>query len=208
MSCRPARAAAALLVALVAGCGGSGNNVGAPSPTSTTAAPTPTATPTVFTSAPIPSATCTPPPFTANTAPDTQAPSGGFLGMQSASAALQTCYDRVVFTLGGSTTAQPGWVVEYVTTPTSDGSGNAVTVAGPSYLQVVIKDVGLPGDTGVADPAVKRFSPGTTQVVREVVLDTVFEGHYTAFIGLTATLPFKVFRLSNPARVVVDIRHS
>ena len=125
--------------------------------------------------------------------------------MQSATAGVQPGYDRVVFRLGGS--GQPGWRVAYVTSPTSDGSGNAVTVNGPSYLQVVIKDVGVPGDTGVPDPTVKRFSPSGTTVVREVVLDTVFEGQYTAFIGVSATLPFRVFRLSSPARVVVDIRH-
>jgi hypothetical protein len=45
-------------------------------------------------------------------------------------------------------------------------------------------------------------------VVKQVVLNTVYEGRYTAFIGLSATKPFRVFRLANPARVVVDVRHS
>jgi hypothetical protein len=44
--------------------------------------------------------------------------------------------------------------------------------------------------------------------VHEVVLDTAYEGQYTAFIGVSSTLPFRVFRLSNPARVVIDIRYS
>ena len=149
-------------------------------------------------------ATCLP-AFPANTLPDTASPVGGQLGLQSATAALQAGYDRVVFTLASG--GQPGWRVAYITAPTSDGSGNPVAVAGSSYLQVVLKDVGYPADTGVPDPTLKRFSPSSTAVVREVVLDTVYEGQYTAFIGVSSTLPFRVFRLSSPARVVVDVRH-
>jgi hypothetical protein len=175
-------------------------SAGSPSATSPSAAATApvSATPSVRALA-----RCVP-AFAANTLPKTLSPIGGSLGLQSATAGVHSGYDRVVFKLGAS--GKPGWLVEYVTSPTSDGSGNPVTVNGPSYLRVVIKNVGYPGDTGIPDPLVKRFSPGAT-VVREVVLDTVFEGQYTAFIGVTSTLPYRVFRLSNPARVVVDVRH-
>lgn len=128
--------------------------------------------------------------------------------MKSVAAGLHTCYDRVVFTLAGTAVAQPGWRVEYVATPTSDGSGNPVAVAGAAFLRVIITDVGIPPDTGVPDPNPKQISPTSTQVVRQVVLDTAFEGQYTSFIGLSGTRPFRVFRLSSPARVVVDIRHN
>jgi hypothetical protein len=128
--------------------------------------------------------------------------------MMSVSAGLHPCYDRVVFTLGGTAVAQPGWRVEYVATPTSDGSGNPVAVTGSHFLRVIITNVGVPPDTGVADPSPKQISPTSTQVVRQVVLDTAFEGQYTSFIGLSASRPFRVFRLSSPARVVVDVRHS
>jgi hypothetical protein len=175
------------------------------SPSPSTSAPS---TAAASTQSPPQNTPCTPPPFTANTQPDTQAAVGGPLGMQSAAAAGHACYDRVAFTLGGNTTGQPGWRVEYVSAPTSDGSGEPVNVNGPAYLQVVIRAVGYPGDTGIPDPAVKRFSPSDTHVVHEVVLDTAYEGQYTAFIGVSATLPFRVFRLSNPARVVIDIRYS
>lgn len=201
---------ATLLALLLAGCSGSS---GAPTPV---AAPTssPTSSPAASPASPtaVPSASASPaascvPAFPATTLPDTGSPVGGQLGMKSASAGPHTGYDRVVFTLGGNAAAKPGWRVEYVAAPTSDGSGNPVSVHGPSYLRAIIKEVGYPGDTGVPDPAVKRFSPSGTTVVREVVLDTVFEGQYTAFIGVRSTLPFRVFRLGNPARVVVDVRH-
>lgn len=188
-----------------------------PSPTATTlpiSSPTAAPTATTATSTPTPVAGGCPTtvptatPFTATTAPDTETPVGGPLGLQAATAGPQPGYDRVVFTLAGTAGGQPGWDVSYVTATTSDGSGNAVAVAGSSYLEVAIKDVGYPMDTGVPDPAVKVLNPTCTKVVKQVVLDTVYEGRFTAFIGLTATKPFRVFRLANPARVVVDVRHS
>lgn len=127
--------------------------------------------------------------------------------MASVSASVHPCYDRVVFVLGGPAGPQPGWRVEYVTNPTSDGSGNPVAVTGTSFLRVVINNVGMPQDTGVPDAHPKQVSPTSTVVVKQVKLDTVFEGQFTAFIGLTGTRPFRVFRLSGPARVVVDVLH-
>jgi hypothetical protein len=195
-----------LALAVVTGCAESDDpTVGGPSPLPTTSAtstvagsPSPTAT----------AAVCAKPPFTATTARDTEAATGSILGLVRARASAQACYDRVVFDLRGRAAGAPGWRVEYVTKPTSDGSGNPVAVNGPAYLQVLITNTGYPDDTGVAEPAVKRFTPTGTSKVREVVLDGVFEGQYTAYIGISAKLPFRVFRLSNPARVVVDVRHS
>jgi len=175
-----------------------------PSALATTSGPAtaPTVTPTTA----GPTAAPCQPAFVANTQADTESPLGGVLGLKKAAAAGQSGYDRVTFTLGGGS-AQPGWRVEYVTAPTSDGSGEPVAVQGPKVLRVIIKDVGYPGDTGVPDPSVKRFSPGDTSFVREVVLDTVFEGQYTSFIGVSSTKAFRVTRLAGPPRVVVDVRH-
>jgi len=140
--------------------------------------------------------------------PDTEQPTGGPLGVKVARVALQSGYDRVVIELGGKVAGQPGWRVSYVTKPTSDGSGAPVAVKGAFYLHVAITGVGYPADTGVPEPTTRRISPTDTKVVREVVLDGVFEGVYTAYVGLSAKKPFRVFRLSNPARVVIDVRHT
>jgi hypothetical protein len=205
---------ALLPVTLALGCSGSSGTPAAAPPASATPttsvappaqvlSPSPSAPP-----APATAAVCSPAPFTATTALKTTAPIGGQLGMKSVAAGLHPCYDRVVFTLGGTAVAKPGWRVEYVATPTSDGSGNPVAVTGSAFLRVVITNVGIPPDTGVPDPSPKQISPTSTLRVRQVVLDTAFEGQYTAFIGLTGVRPFRVFRLSSPARVVVDIRHT
>lgn len=201
---RFSRVSAGLVVAaLSAAC--SGSSSAPPSSSSPVASSPPTSAPAPASTAPSPAAASCVPAFPATTALDTGTPSGGQLGLQAATAAVHPGYDRVVFTLGN--TGVPGWRVEYVASPTSDASGNPVTVNGPSYLQVIIKNVGYPGDTGVPDPSVKRFSPSGTVVVHEVVLDTVFEGQATSFIGVSATLPFRVFKLASPPRVVVDVRH-
>ena len=41
----------------------------------------------------------------------------------------------------------------------------------------------------------------------EVVVGNVFEGLHGVYVGAPSRQPYRVFRLSNPARVVVDIAH-
>lgn len=190
-------AALALTAALLAGCDDSTPSV----------APTATATPTVTVTAGVTSSP-TAKPFPANTLPDNGEPSGAPQGLQVVRSATQAGYDRVVFQLAGKAPGRPGWHVEYVDKPTQDGSGDPVRVRGTAYLQVILTGVGYPADTGVPEPAVKRLRPTDTAAVREVVLTGVFEGQYASFVGVTSKLPFRVFRLSNPERVVVDVRSS
>ena len=56
-------------------------------------------------------------------------------------------------------------------------------------------------------PSVRRFRPTTNKVLQEYVLDNVFEGVYTTYIGLSAKVPFRVLTLSNPTKIVIDLRH-
>lgn len=71
--------------------------------------------------------------------------------------------------------------------PTADGSGDLVRLGGSVFLMVNLRGLGPPFDTG----------PGG-----------VFEGTQLAFVGLHgAERPFRVFALTNPTRVVVDVRH-
>lgn len=157
--------------------------------------------------APLPPQTAAAPAFPASTATDTEEPTGGILGVTAMRAARQQGYDRVVFQLGGKERGAPGWRVEYTEEPTQDGSGDPVQVAGSAYLSVVITGTGYPMDTGTTEPSPRRFTPAGTALVREVVFDGVFEGQTSAFIGLSARRPFRVFRLNDPPRVVVDVRH-
>lgn len=144
--------------------------------------------------------------FPADTSADRAQPTGGPLTVTAVRVARQAGYDRIVFELAGKTAGQPGWNVEYVDSPTQQGSGDPVDVDGEAVLSVTITGTGYPFDTGVdeveGDPAV----PGDVQLVEDVVLGAVFEGQYEAFVGLSQKAPFRVFRLADPARVVVDVR--
>ena len=148
----------------------------------------------------------TPPVFPGSTF-SSGLPNGGPLGVKVARMARQRGYARVVIELAGRVAGKPGWRVEYVRTPVSDGSGKPVAVRGRYYLLVAVTGVGYPPDTGVRSPAVRRLRPADTALVREVVLDNVFEGVHTTYVGLSAKRNFRVLRQTNPPRIVVDIRH-
>lgn len=51
-----------------------------------------------------------------------------------------------------------------------------------------------------------RRSPGDTKVVREVGTAGTLEAESQQFIGVDRRAPFRVLRLSNPVRVIVDVR--
>ncbi|MBD5787815.1 hypothetical protein IF650_16770 [Cellulosimicrobium terreum] len=149
----------------------------------------------------------TPDPFPANTDPDTQDPSAdALLTVTDVRTARHDGYDRVVLELDG--TGSPGWRVEYVGSPTSDGKGDVVDVAGDAYLQVMVSGTGYPMDTGVDEYAGPDPVPGPDGgVVAEVTLLGVFEGLTQAFVGVDGEpRPFRAFALEDPARVVVDVR--
>ncbi|MGY1750254.1 AMIN-like domain-containing (lipo)protein [Modestobacter sp. SYSU DS0511] len=111
-------------------------------------------------------------------------------------------FERVVFELAG--TGTPGWQVEYVDQPTSQGKGAPVDVPGEAYLQVVLTGTSYPYDTGAEELARGPVGSGTGPV-EGVVYDGTFEGQSLAWIGVSDRLPFRASALSDPARLVVDV---
>ncbi len=117
-------------------------------------------------------------------------------------------FDRVVFELisdGGT----PGWFIEYGE-PRAQGSGELVGLSGAAALTVMIRPVLLPPDLPAdvetwTGPPIDGPAGG---VVEEVVGGPIFEGDHQFFIGVDAERPFAVARLSDPARVVIDIFHT
>jgi hypothetical protein len=115
-------------------------------------------------------------------------------------------YDRVVFEVGG--TGTPGWDVRYVDEATSQGSGDAVEVAGDAVLQVTLTGAGYPYETGVDEFSGGALTGSGTSSVTEVVYDATFEGTAVAFVGTGERSPFRVYALENPTRVVLEVAHS
>lgn len=146
-------------------------------------------------------------PFPADTEPDTEdASSDSSVTVADIRIGRHDEFDRVVFELGGSGT--PGWNVRYVDEASSQGSGAAVPVTGEAILQVTLTGVGYPYDTGIDEFARGSVTGEGTEVVREVIWDATFEGTSVAFVGTAAANPFRVYALSDPARVVLEVAHS
>ena len=145
------------------------------------------------------------PPFTANTEPDTEdASDDALLGVTDIRIGRHDGFDRVVFETDG--TGTPGWDVRYVDSAQSQGSGADIDVDGDAVLQVTISGVGYPADTGVEEySGPDRLAAAGTEVVTEVVWDSTFEGTSVAFAGVTDEVPFRVYLLEDPARVVVEV---
>jgi hypothetical protein len=115
-------------------------------------------------------------------------------------------FDRVVLEVGG--TGTPGWDVRYVDQASAQGSGEPVEVAGDAVLQITLTGAGYPYDTRVEEYARGPVSGSGTEVVTGAFFDGTFEGTTVAFVGTTGRLPFRVYALDGPTRVVLEVAHS
>jgi hypothetical protein len=118
-------------------------------------------------------------------------------------AAAHEGFDRVVFELSGSGT--PGWSVEYVDAPSAQGSGAAIDVPGAAYLGVSLQGTSYPYDSGAEEVARGAVPVSGTDVVQGVFYDATFEGTSAAVIGTATRAPFRVYSLTGPSRVVVEV---
>ncbi|GAA4287346.1 AMIN-like domain-containing (lipo)protein [Georgenia daeguensis] len=114
-------------------------------------------------------------------------------------------YERVVLDFEG--TGTPGWRVEYVDEAVEDPKGDVVDVQGDVTLQVIATGVRYPeGDDETGRVAQGSYDAEDADLVEEVRVTGMFEGQNQAFIGLDEKAPFRVFTLTEPARLVVDVR--
>ena len=112
-------------------------------------------------------------------------------------------FDRVVFDFGGS---KPSFQsVRYVRRLVQDGSGAPVPVAGRAVLEVVIMTTGHTesgSPTFPTPPSVRGF-----KALRQIAFAGDFEGNVTFGVGVRHRAGFRVFELSGPDRLVVDVAH-
>ena len=113
-------------------------------------------------------------------------------------------FDRAVFAFAGDTL--PGYHVEYVDEPVRQcGSGNTVPLAGEGWLEVRFTPARAHTDAGEPTVEERERAPGLP-LLKELKLTCDFEGRVTWVLGLSAPNRYRVLRLENPARVVVDVR--
>ncbi len=112
-------------------------------------------------------------------------------------------WDRIVFEFDRDL---PAGEISYVdkSQVVSCGPGEVVPIQGQAVLSVRLlaqahNDAGM----STIDP---RDFPGQGGVITEVKMYCDFEGHVNYAIGLKARQPFKVTTLTNPRRLVIDIK--
>jgi hypothetical protein len=117
---------------------------------------------------------------------------------------INTCFDRLVVNVGGPSTSTPtGWSVSYVSVVTAEGSGFPVNVPGAAKLAVNLSHPSTLGTTGGTLANVTGYP-----VFRSLIYGGSFEGYSTIGLGVRARLPFRVFALSSPPRIVIDVARS
>jgi len=112
-------------------------------------------------------------------------------------------FDRITFEIGGD--GQAGWLIEYEDDPRSQGRGDPVEIAGDAVLRVALRGMPYPTAPGVPPyEGPERIQPERTEAIVEVVEDVLYEGYYDFFVGLDARRPYRLERLDDPQRIVID----
>lgn len=114
-------------------------------------------------------------------------------------------FDRVVFEFDGE--ALPGYHLEYVDDPVREcGSGDVVSVAGDSWLEV--RFIPSQAHTDSGEPTVKESERHVDHPnLKEIELTCDFEAHVTWVLGLSSPNRYRVLELAKPTRLVVDVKH-
>lgn len=114
-------------------------------------------------------------------------------------------FDRVVIDLKGK---RPGYGVRYVSVVRNDASGKVITMAGRYYLMIRLTPTNAhdpqTGTSTYTGP--RKFWVGYPEL-RQVAFAGDFEAVVSVALGLARRNGFHVFTLTDPRRVVVDIRH-
>jgi hypothetical protein len=111
-------------------------------------------------------------------------------------------FDRVVFVVDGPL---PWYSIRYVPVVRLDGSGHRLPLRGSAFLEVVVR-APTHDDDGVPVLATTRLRPDFP-ALREVSAPGSFEGQTVAGVGVTRQVGFRVFELTGPNRIVLDLAH-
>lgn len=198
----------AAVVSLLAACGtGGGDPTSAPGTSETTTSQEPTSdastTDAPTTDTPADDPTEGGPAFPENTADQTAQNSGEWdLVLMDVRVAEHESFDRIVLEFTG--TGIPGWAVNYVDEAVLDGSGEVVTLGGDAVLDIYASGTTWPASDYYSGPS--QFEPENGGDVNDVHVGGTFEGYTQVLAGIDgAPVPFRVFALSDPSRLVVDV---
>lgn len=120
-------------------------------------------------------------------------------------AAAQDGFDRVVMEFAGPDA--PSYRASYVDEASFEGSGDPIDIAGTVFLRVDMATVVSPADLE-EDNSLLFTGPVPTgdAAVSGIYAEGPFEGYSVLHIGLDGARDFRVSTLTDPARIVVDIK--
>jgi len=135
-------------------------------------------------------------------APKSSPSGGGQAEVSSVTTGCHPTFDRLVITPKYAT---PGYDVRYVSQVRRDGSGSVVPLAGTAKLRILIRDARghTSGGVDLLPAVIDTGCPSLLQVKNA----GDFEGLVTLGVGIAHQAGFRVFRLTGPRRVVVDVVH-
>jgi len=140
------------------------------------------------------------PAFT--TAPKTAAPRGDAAELSNAAAGCHATFDRFVVRARFAT---PGYDVRYVRRIVADPSGRPVSLLGAQRLRISL-NLAAGHDNRGRNLLAGTLTPRCSNLV-QVKKTGDFEGTVSFGLGVKRMTGFRVFRLTNPTRVVVDVAH-
>lgn len=195
-------------VALLAACGtdGGGDPISATATSKTTTSPEPTldtsTTDAPTTDTPADDPTIDTPSFPENTARQTAENVGDWdLVFTDIRVAEHESFDRIVLEFTG--TGIPGWVVNYVDEAVLDGSGIVVRLGRDAILDIYATGTTWPGPDYYSGPRRLEAENGG---VTDIHFGGTFEGYTQVLAGIDGDpVPFRVFALTDPSRLVVDV---
>lgn len=145
----------------------------------------------------VPAAAATLPDFGTEPVQDTSAPSGSSIADVRVGA--NDGFDRFVVEFEGDVGA---YFVSYVDQVAQDGSGAVVPVEGSAFVQVSLN--GVPNEPLAPQETIES---GLTGLVEVVGAGAGFEATVSYGLGTAQAAGFRVFTLTEPSRLVVDIAH-
>ncbi len=145
----------------------------------------------------VPVAAAALPDFGSEPVQDTS--SAGGSGIADVRVGANEGFDRFVVEFEGDIGA---YFVSYVDQVTQDGSGDVVPVEGTALLQVSLN--GIPNEPSTPQQTIDADLTGLIQVVGA---GAGFEASVSYGLGTAQAAGFRVFTLTEPSRLVVDIAH-
>jgi hypothetical protein len=140
------------------------------------------------------------PPF--STAAKTGSSSGRQAEVYQVATGCHSTYDRLVIR---SRFGTPGYDVRYVSVVRHDATGNVVPLLGTRRIRVLVRDAR--GHTEAGTNLLPRVLTPRCPNLLQVKDAGDFEGLVTLGLGLQRRTGFRVFRLTAPTRLVIDIAH-